>query len=96
MYGINTLSSVHVSAVETEMSNGELFEGDISLVEGDKPCSYRKKRSEVGNLTSNVQHGSSVMGSRDNMENSHIWPNKTVYYTFGVTLGELSTYSIIH
>lgn len=95
MYGINTLSSVHVSAVETEMSNGKLFEGDILLVEGDKPYGYRKKRSEVGSLTSNGQQRSSIIGSRNNAENSHIWPNKTVYYTFDVTLGELATYYII-
>ena len=97
MYVINILSSVHVSAVETEMSGGKPFEGDILLMEGDKPYEYRKKRSEVGSLTSNIQllHVLSMMGSGDNAENSHIWPNNTVYYTFGVTLGELATYSII-
>ena len=57
---------------QTERSKLKLFEGDIILEEADNPNGYRKRRQE-----------GSVMGVA-----SHIWPNKTVYYTFQTGLGK--------
>ena len=55
------------------------------LVEGDKPYGFRKKRSEI--MTSSGQEAS-MMGMGGTVEYTHTWPNRTVYYTFGQTLGE--------
>ena len=67
------------------MSRDKLFEGDILLVAGDRPYGYRKRRSDI--MTSSGQEAN-MMGMGDIAEYSHIWPNRTVYYTFGRTLGE--------
>ena len=56
------------------------------LVKGDKPYGERKKRSEI--LTSSGQEAD-MMGVSDNTGYTHIWPNRTVYYTFAQVLGEL-------
>ena len=64
----------------------KLFEGDIRLqvVEGE---GYQKRRgSDI--LTSDGQEAD-MMGVSDNTGYTHIWPNRTVYYTFAQVLGEL-------
>ena len=87
--GINCkYSDVCVSADETEVAKDKLFEGDILLVEGDKPYGYRKRRSDI--MTSSGQEAN-MMGMGGGPEYSHIWPNRTVYYTFAQTLGEFNT-----
>jgi hypothetical protein len=74
------------SADNTEMGRERHFEGDILLVPGDKPYGYRKRRSDI--MTSSGQEAN-MMGMGDTVEYTHTWPNRTVYYTFGQTLGEL-------
>ena len=64
------------------MGRLKLFEGDILLVERE---GYRKRRSEI--VTSSGQEAN-MMGMGANTEYTHIWPNRTVYFTFGQTLGE--------
>ena len=69
-----------------EMGRLKLFEGDIRLqvVEGE---GYQKRRgSDI--LTSGGQEAD-MMGVSDNTGYTHIWPNRTVYYTFAQVLGEL-------
>ena len=67
-----------------EMGRLKLFEGDILLVvEGG---GYRKRR-ESDILTSDGQEAD-MMGVSDNTGYTHIWPNRTVYYTFAQVLGE--------
>ena len=64
----------------------KFFEGDIRLVDGDLPYGYRKRRQV-----------DSAGGSEQRPENAetmadpgyfHIWPNQTVYYTYGQTLSK--------
>ena len=55
-------------------------------MEGDKPYGFRKKRSDI--MTSSDQEAN-MMGMGDTPVYTHAWPNRTVYYTFGQTLGEL-------
>ena len=69
------------------MSPKKLFEGDILLVDGDKPYGFRKKRSDI--MTSSSQEAKMMEEGTDSTEYTHTWPNRTVYYTFGQTLGEL-------
>ena len=57
-------------------------------MDGDKPYGFRKKRSDI--MTSSSQEAN-MMGMGDTAEytSTHVWPNRTVYYTFNQTLGEL-------
>ena len=68
-------------AADAELSGLKLFEGDILLVEGE---GVRRRRSDI--MTSSDQEAN-MMGMGDTVY-THIWPNRTVYYTFGQTLGE--------
>ncbi len=70
-------------AADTEVGRLKLFEGDILLVEGE---SNRKRRSDI--MTSSGQEAN-MMGMGDTVEYDHTWPNRTVYFVFGQTLGEL-------
>ena len=80
----------YFSADETEVSPKKLFEGDILLVDGDKPYGFRKKRSDMtsSNQEAEIMETDAPMGTGSPVPN-HAWPNRTVYYTFGQTLGEL-------
>ena len=79
----------NVCADEIEIGKGKL-EGDTLLVEGDKPYEYRKRRmSDMGNLTCCSQEVNMTgMTSGDNADYTHIWPNRTVHYTFAPLIGE--------
>ena len=77
----STHTVVQQDGADTELSGLKLFEGDILLVEGE---GVRRRRSDI--MTSSDQEAN-MMGMGDTVY-THIWPNRTVYYTFGQTLGE--------
>ena len=77
-------------AADAEMSRLKLFEGDILLVEKE---GVRRRRSDI--MTSSDQEAN-MMGMGDTAEYTHIWPNRTVYYTFGLHLGEQSCHYCLH
>ena len=86
-------NNIVATAADAELSRLKLFEGDILLVDGDKPYGFRKKRSDI--MTSSDQEAN-MMGMGDTAKYTHMWQNRTVYYTYGQTLGELlETLSII-
>lgn len=73
---------VCVSAEHIEIGKRKWFEGDIRLENDDKPYGHRKKRSDI--MTSSGQEAEIM----ETPEYSHIWPNRTVYYTFETGLGK--------
>ena len=90
---LKVCSSIHTvvqqDGADTEMSRLKLFEGDILLVEGE---GVRRRRSDI--MTSSGQEAN--MKGMDDTAYTRIWPNRTVYYTFGQSLGEQSSHYCLH
>ena len=86
----STHTVVQHDGADTELSGLKLFEGDILLVEGE---GVRRRRSDI--MTSSDQEAN-MTGMGDTAEYTHIWPNRTVYYTFGLSLGEQSSHYCLH
>ena len=64
--------------------NHKFFEGDIRLVDGDKPYGFRKRRQ-----TDSADGSEQYAETMADPGYFHIWPNQTVFYTFATTLSKL-------
>ena len=70
-----------------EISKLHLFEGDILGEEAhDQVLGYRRRRDVV------IRSGSGS-GSEDR---AHVWPNRTVYYKFSISLCELLDFKYLY